>query len=150
MHDPSPRTDRRAVSELTSAVVLVVIVVGIVTAIGSSVLFLENEQSGPQAQFSFDYNEDRQYVLVEHDSGDTFAAGNLSIQGPDDASARWSELASVSESTIIGPDSLPVRVGESGAYGEPVGPEDSLRVVYIDPESGDATVLDTWNGTSGI
>ncbi len=150
MRDSSLRTDRRGVSELASALVLVVIVIALVTAIGSSVLFLDNEQSGPQAQFNFDYNEDRQYVLIEHDGGDTFTAGNLSIQGPDDASARWSELANVEASTTVGPDSLPVRVGESGAYGEPVGSQDSLRVVYIDPESGDATVLDTWNGTSGI
>jgi len=150
MRGSSQRTDRRGVSELASALVLVVIVLALVTAIGSSVLFLENDQSGPQAQFSFDYNDDRQYILIEHDGGDTFAAGNLSVQGPDGTSARWSELAGIPESATVGPDSLPVRVGEASAYGEPVSSQDSLRIVYIDPESGDATVLDTWNGTSGI
>ncbi|QSG05284.1 type IV pilin [Halapricum desulfuricans] len=136
----------RAVSELVSALVLVAITVVIVAAIGASVLFLDESQSGPQGAFEFDYREDSQRLLVTYERGGTFAAGNVSIQGPDDASARWSALAGDDTAATIEPGAL-APVGEGNAYGQPVSPDDSIRVVYIDPEAGTATVLDTWNGT---
>ncbi|QSG09368.1 type IV pilin [Halapricum desulfuricans] len=139
----------RAVSELASTLVLIAIALVIVAALGSSVLFLGEDQAGPQGQFEFDYSEDRQRLLVTYERGGTFAAGNISVQGPDDASARWSALAGDDASATIEPGD-PVLVSEEGAYGRPVGPDDSIRVVYIDPASGTATVLDTWNGTDAV
>ncbi|MCU4717942.1 type IV pilin [Halapricum hydrolyticum] len=145
MRNAGPGPDR-GVSELTSALTLVGIALVIVVAIGSSVLFLGESQSGPEAQFGFDYRDESQRLLVAYEGGDTFTAGNVSIQGPNDASARWSELTGTDPSATI-QQGLPAPVTEGGAYGRPVNPDDSIRVVYINPETGEATVLDTWNGT---
>ena len=129
----------RAVSELTSALALVGVTLLLVAAIGSSVVFLEERDSGPSGQFSFDYRGDSQRLLVTYEGGDAFEAGNVSIQGPNDASARWSELTGAEPSaTIEQSDVAPI--GEGGAYGQSVGSEDSIRVVYIDPKAGSATV----------
>ncbi|MFW6017210.1 MAG: type IV pilin [Halapricum sp.] len=144
---PAGAGSDRAVSELTSALALVGVTLLIVAAIGSSVVFLEERDSGPSGQFGFDYRDDSQRLLVTYEGGDTFEAGNVSIQGPNDASARWSELAGAEPSATIEQGET-VPVGEGGAYGQSVGSEDSIRVVYIGPETGSATVLDQWNGTN--
>jgi hypothetical protein len=144
------QTDSRGISELASVMTLVLIAVVIVAAIGLNVLFLEEEASGPEATFSFNYNDDLNYLTITHDGGDSFAAGNLSIQGPQQAEARWSELNdNMDESSLVEKGDI-VRIGPNNAYGDRVRDGEPIRVVHIDPVSGSVTVLSQWNGTSNF
>jgi hypothetical protein len=148
-------TDSRGISEGTGVAVLVVITVVATASVGMTVTLLSNEDTGAYgAQFTFDYSEDLQQLLIFYDSGDPLRAGSIHISGPAN-DVTWAELEGIEPDTMVEPSNIPTRLSDSNAYGSKVSAEDFVEIRYV-PESGDegesgedseteAVVLATWN-----
>jgi flagellin-like protein len=74
-------TDDSAVSPVIGVILMVAITVILAAVIGSFVLNLGGslQQSAPQANFDFDYNESGTNVTITHTSGDTIDPARLSV-----------------------------------------------------------------------
>ncbi len=61
--------------------------------VGLNVLVIEDDDSGgPQANFSYDYVEDNELLIVTHARGDEFEAGNVEFEGPS-RTVTWAQVA---------------------------------------------------------
>ncbi|PSQ06251.1 hypothetical protein BRC95_06035 [Halobacteriales archaeon QS_5_68_33] len=94
-------------------------------------------------RISFQHIEGSSVLIVTHDRGSEFDAGNLTLRSGD-GSARWHELAGSGETTPVGPGDT-VQLSTDNAYGACVNSGDRIRVVYA-PPAGNETVLETWDG----
>jgi len=98
-----------------------------------------------RANFTYDYVEDSEALLVTHAEGDPIPAGQLEFEG-ESSKATWAELSGRNASSTVEPGDV-VQLSEGSAYGEPIGPRDTVTVYYND--SGNRTQLDEWRGGSG-
>ncbi|MFB6146077.1 MAG: type IV pilin N-terminal domain-containing protein [Halobacteriaceae archaeon] len=136
--------DGRGVSEFTGVAVLIGMTVLATASVGVFVLVADTEaDSGPQANFSYQYISESSVLLVTHDRGDEFTARNLTLRSGD-GQARWHELAGSLPNATVGPGDT-VQLSSSNAYGSNVNTGDRIQVVYA-PPSGNETVLSTWKG----
>jgi hypothetical protein len=111
--------------------------------VGVSVLFLDGSDSdGIEANFSFNYQSQGEFLLVTHESGSDLQSGRLRIVGPS-SNVTWAELASWNESRDVTTGDL-VQLSESSAYGSRVGSRDNIKVVYV-YQNDSTKVLDEWN-----
>lgn len=140
--------DTVGMSESIGVAVLLVLTITVTGVVGLNVLVLsEEEDTGPTANFSYDYVESSEILLITHEKGDEFEAGNLEIEGPT-STATWAELAGRDADELVGPGDI-AQIGEDNAYGSSIGSRDTIRVYYN--ESGNRTQLSEWNGaTSGL
>ena len=139
-------SDQRAVSEGAGVAVLVLFTVVVTASVGVNVLFLDNESEGVQANFTFEYRGDGGYLTVTHSAGDELNSSKLYFEGPD-TNATWTEVAGKNSSVTVTQGDI-VRLSDGNAYGRRVSSSDTIEVVYI--ADGNRTVLDTWNGGSGL
>jgi len=139
----------RGISEGTGVAVLVVITVVATASVGMTVTLLSEEDTGAYgAQFTLDYSEDLQQLLIFYDSGDPLRAGSIHISGPDN-DVTWAELEDMNPDEMVEPSNIPARLSEGNAYGSKVSGSDFVEIRYV-PESGDdgeteEVVLTTWN-----
>lgn len=149
-------TDSRGLSEGTGVAVLVVITVVATASVGMTATLLSDEDTGAYgAQFTFDYSDDLQQLLIFYDSGDPLRAGSIHISGPDN-DVTWAELKEMDPNAMVEPSNIPARLSDANAYGSKVGESDFVEIRYI-PESGgedgedgedgetEEVVLATWN-----
>ena len=78
-------TDDSAVSPVIGVILMVAITVILAAVIGSFVLNLGGslQQSAPQANFEFDYDQDDTTVNITHTSGDSVENSSISISQSD-------------------------------------------------------------------
>ena len=137
----------RGISEGAGVAVLVLFTVLVTASVGINVLFLDGDDGGIQANFSFEYREDGGYLTVTHAKGDDLNSSRLYFEGPD-ANATWTALAGQNESVTITKGDI-VRLSDGNAYGKRISTGDTIDVVYV--TNGNRTVLDSWSGEdSGI
>jgi len=135
----------RGVSEFTGVAILVAITLLVTGSVGLFVLVDPgSENPGANANFTFEYLDSASVLIVTHDRGDNFTAGNLTVRG-DGGSALWSDLANSPANRTVSPGAT-VQLSRRNAYGSPVSAGSRVAVVHT-PPSGNETVLDNWNGT---
>lgn len=134
----------RLVSETAGVATLVLFTVIVTASVGIGVLFVDQEDDGPTADFAFEYESDASRLTVTHSSGQAFAAGDLVFEGPNN-NVTWAEAASWNDSREVSQGDI-VRLSRKNDYDDRVRSEDVINVVYV-PGNGNRTQLDTWNGT---
>jgi hypothetical protein len=125
----------RAVSETAGVAVLILMTVSVTLAVGLGVI-LAGDSGSPEAEFSFEQIGER--VLITHDGGDEFPAGELVLRGPD-GELTWAANAELEPSTAVGPGDA-TQIGPPSPYGNPIRPGNYIQVVY-DSGEGNQTVL---------
>ena len=139
--------DERAVSEASGAAILVVMTVLVTASVGLNVLILseQDDTAGPNAEFTFEYFGDASALLVTHNQGDSFEAGNLLLESSR-SQATWAAVAGMNDTQQVEPGAT-VQLSAGGEFGSRVAPEDTVTVYYV---AANATKirLDSWNGTS--
>lgn len=76
-------TEEDAVSPVIGVILMVAVTVILAAVIGAFVLNIgETEESPPQNQFTWDFNDPRQEVTVSHGGGVVLDATRLSLSGP--------------------------------------------------------------------
>jgi hypothetical protein len=132
----------RGVSEFAGVAILIGVTVLVTASVGVCVLVAEERTTGPPgANFSYEYIDQSSVLLVTHERGDTFDAGNLTIRSGS-TEVTWTTLAGSNETAPVGPGST-VQLSSSNASGENVNQGDNVRVVYT-PGTGNETVLSRW------
>lgn len=134
----------RGVTEFAGVAILVAVTVLATASVGIYVLAVDEDAGGPpQANFSYQYIDGSSVLIITHDRGDTFAAGNLTVRSSR-TEAPWEALAGTNETAPIGPGAT-VQISSNNAYGQAVRGGDNVRIVY-DPDQGNETVLSRWTG----
>jgi len=135
--------DTTAMSESIGIGILVGMTVIVTAVVGLNVLVVDEDAGGPpQANFTYDYIDQNELLLVTHSQGDQLAAGNIEFRGPGE-NVTWAQLANRNESAMVGPGDL-VQLGQENAYNRRVSGGDTIRIYYND--SGNRTQLDQWSG----
>ncbi|WP_459193909.1 type IV pilin N-terminal domain-containing protein [Halosimplex sp. J119] len=133
----------RAISEFTGVAILIAVTLLVTGSVGLFVLVDPGEDDpGPNANFSFEYIDQSSVLFVEHERGDTFTAGNLTIRSGETA-VGWATLANTENSTVIGPGDQ-VQLSDRNAFGRRVSTRDDVSVYYA-PPAGNETLLDSWD-----
>ncbi|WP_135363364.1 type IV pilin N-terminal domain-containing protein [Halosimplex halophilum] len=133
----------RGVSEFAGVAILVGITLLVTGSVGLYVLAdPASEAAGPNANFTFEHIDSASVLIVTHDRGDNFTAGNLTVRSGE-AAVTWSQLANSSANETVSPGAT-VQLSRRNAYGRPVGASDRIAVVYTPPARNE-TVLDRWN-----
>jgi len=148
--------DDDAVSPVIGVILMVAITVILAAVIATFVLGLGEQVSstGPQAQFTFDYNEDpddtdvdlvgtvdsgEAKLTITHAGGDTITASQLSVSGSDaDGNGDWNEGDSEygANSEISAGDSLSIAI-ES---------DDTISVTWTSENGQSSSTLRQWSG----
>jgi len=141
--------DERGISEMTAVVTLVGIAFILVAGVGISAFLFVGDTSGPpQANFTYTFNEQGGFLIIEHDRGDEFRSGDLYISGSNN-NVTWAALAESNESALVTPgDTVPV--SEQNAYGDRIRSSSRLEIIYHNATLNQSTVLSRWNGDTGI
>lgn len=140
-----PNQTDRAVSELTSALAILVLAVLVIAVVGANVFLAPSENQGPEATFSYQHFEDQRILLITYDSGEAIPAGRLEFAGHG-STASWAALNErMNESTPVTPGDA-VQIGPQGAFGTAIPPDGSVTVNWVN-ETGTRVSIDAWNGT---
>ncbi|WP_136687975.1 type IV pilin [Halorhabdus amylolytica] len=138
-------TDERGVSEMTAVATLVGLAVVLVLGIGINVFLFAPDAGGePEAEFTFRHIEQTSALIITHEDGDSIPSGDLYVEG-EDKSASWTALAGWEDVQPVEPGDV-VQVGEGGAYGAPVGPNDRVSVIWRNESVNGSATLAQWNG----
>ena len=138
------RPDDRAVSEFAGVAILIAITLLVTSSVGLYVLLEDSSYGeGPDANFTYDYVDESSVLIVTHDRGESFTAGNLTVRSGE-TSVTWSQLAGVENETLIEPGAT-VQLSRRNAFGREVSPASRVVVLYA-PPAGNETALDTWEG----
>jgi len=128
-------------SETIGVAVLLVMTVLVTGVVGLNVLVVDEDAGGaPQANFTYDYVESNELLIVTHSRGDSLEAGNIEFEGPSET-ATWAELANRNESEMVGPGDI-AQLGAENAYGQRVSRRDTITIYHN--ASGNRTRLDQW------
>ncbi|MDG5777735.1 type IV pilin [Haloarculaceae archaeon H-GB2-1] len=141
-------TDDAAVSEASAVLVLVVFTVLITASVGVNVFFAAEEEEDPSAtptaNFSYEHIPSGSVLLITHDRGDEFRAGNLTVSGPAGQNVTWATLAASEANETVGPGDT-VQLSRANAWGEAVAEGDRVRIYYVGP-NGTRTQISNWTG----
>ena len=134
--------DERAVSESIGVAILIGMTIVVTASVGVSVLFVEEEDDGPEAEFSFDHRSNTGSMLVVHEQGDSFPAGSLVVESGANR-VTWAEIANSDANETIGPGQA-IQLSGNSAWGERVT-QGSTVEIYHAPGDGNRTLLDAWD-----
>ncbi|RLN01371.1 type IV pilin [Haloarcula sp. Atlit-7R] len=138
-------TDTVGMTEGIGVAVLVGMTLLVTAIVGLNVLVIEDDDGGgPQANFSYDYVADSGALIVTHERGDEFEAGNVEFEGPD-ARVTWAEVAGREPAAAVVPGDI-VQLSNGSAYGQRVRGQDTIRIYHN--ASGNRTQLDQWDGAN--
>jgi hypothetical protein len=138
-------TDTVGMTEGIGVAVLVGLTLLVTAIVGLNVLVIEDDDSGgPQANFSYDYVDDNELLIVTHERGDEFEAGNIEFEGPS-KTVTWAKLANREPDAMIGPGDI-AQLSSGNAYQRRVGARDTITIYHN--ASGNRTQLDQWNGAN--
>lgn len=140
--------DRRAVSPVIGVILMVAVTVMLAAIIGTFVFGLaaKQQQTPPQATFTFDYDTtggaaapdfgNDGTLTITHDGGDTVPASELVVRD-----TRGNESAG-DEPELWGPGD----VAASSTADLSTESDDTIRVVWESPDSGNSATLGEWRG----
>mgnify|MGYP000090654278 FL=1 len=138
-------TDTVGMTEGIGVGVLVGLTILVTAIVGLNVLVIEDDDGGgPQANFSYDYVADNELLIVTHERGDEFQAGNVEFEGPS-KTVTWAELASREPDSTVGPGDI-AQLSSGNAYSRRVSARDTITIYHN--ASGNRTQLDQWNGAN--
>jgi hypothetical protein len=138
-------TDTVGMTEGIGVAVLIGLTLLVTAVVGLNVLVIEDDDGGgPQANYSYDYISDNQVLIVTHERGDEFKAGNVDIQGPDNR-VTWAEVAGRDSEATVGPGDV-VQLSSGSAYQQQVRAQDTITIYHN--TSGNRTQLDQWDGAN--
>ena len=138
-------TDTVGMTEGIGVGVLVGLTILVTAIVGLNVLVIEDDDGGgPQANFSYDYVADNELLIVTHERGDEFEAGNVEFEGPS-KTVTWAELASREPDSTVGPGDI-AQLSSGNAYSRRVSARDTITIYHN--ASGNRTQLDQWNGAN--
>jgi len=135
--------DDRAVSPVIGVILMVAITVILAAVIGTFVLGLGDQvqSTTPQASFGFETENDKQNVVITHESGDSITITDLTISATDtitnssETTVPWADVDSSSaDDSVSAGDSA--NIGHSSGWGG-----ETIRVVYNNPESDSSSTL---------
>ncbi|MFY4811993.1 type IV pilin [Haloarcula sp. AONF1] len=139
------RTETVGMSETIGVAVLVGLTLLVTAMVGLNVLVIEDDDGGgPQANFSYDYVEDNELLIVTHARGDEFEAGNVEFEGPS-RTVTWAQVANREPDAMIGPGDI-AQLSSGNAYQRRVGARDTITIYHN--ASGNRTQLDQWDGAN--
>ena len=144
-------SDDRGVSEMMAIVTLVGLAVLLVLGIGISVfLFAPDSGSEPEAEFSFRHVSEASALIITYEDGDPIPSDDLYVEGEgEDGNATWTALSGWEEPRAVEPGAI-VQASEGGAFGEPVGSNDRISVVWRNGTMNQTATLGEWNSDSGL
>jgi len=147
--------EERAVSPVIGVILMVAITVILAAVIGTFVLGLGDQiqSTTPQVSFGFDTAESTHEVTVTHESGDSIAAGDLSLSagsqyfitsedGDPTTSKDWSTATTLSSDDKVSAGNtvtLEARTEADDADEEFAG--ETIRVIYDNPDSDSSSTL---------
>jgi len=138
-------TDTVGMTEGIGVAVLVGLTLLVTAIVGLNVLVIEDDDGGgPQANFSYDYVEDNELLIVTHERGDEFEAGNVEFEGPS-KTVTWAQVANREPDATIGPGDI-AQLSSGNAYARRVSARDTITIYHN--ASGNRTQLDQWNGAN--
>ena len=138
-------TDTVGMTEGIGVAVLVGLTLLVTAIVGLNVLVIEDDDGGgPQANFSYDYVEDNELLIVTHERGDEFEAGNVEFEGPS-KTVTWAQVANREPDAMIGPGDI-AQLSSGNAYERRVSPRDTITIYHN--TSGNRTQLDQWDGAN--
>lgn len=136
--------DDRGTSESAGVAVLVLFTIIVTASVGVGVLFVDQDDS-VNAEFSYDYFEERTALLITYESGQSFRASNVVVDGPG-PNMTWNEIGPLNASSTLEPGAY-VQLARSNDYGHAIREYDTVRLVRTG--EGNATLLSQWNSSSG-
>jgi len=142
--------DDRAVSPVIGVILMVAITVILAAVIGTFVLGLGDQvqSTTPQASFGFDTEDNKHYVTITHESGDTIDAANLQIKattGFNVTDDRSTEHDSITWAEATGDEDVSAgtleKIGgyEGGSSSSFAG--ETVRVVFSNPDADSSSTL---------
>lgn len=138
--DPAESNTERAVSPVIGVILMVAITVILAAVIGAFVIGLGDQvqETAPNAQFTFDYDEGNNgEVTITHDGGQSIEVNGdeLLVVGPD-GSEYGNENWNFAGDSISAGDSITVGESEIGSVSE----GETIRVVWRGSEGTSATL----------
>jgi len=138
-------TDTVGMTEGIGVAVLVGLTLLVTAIVGLNVLVIEDDDGGgPQANFSYDYVDDNELLIVTHERGDEFEAGNVEFEGPS-KTVTWAQVANREPDAMIGPGDV-AQLSSANAYQRRIGARDTITIYHN--TSGNRTQLDQWDGAN--
>ncbi len=137
--------DDRAVSPVIGVILMVAITVILAAVIGTFVLGLGDQvqQTTPQASFGFDTTDNKQFVEITHETGDTIEANNVEITTTlsswNNTTDSYSE-AQTWETVTTDSEVSAGKTARIGSDGSGFGGE-TVRVIYSNPDSDSSSTL---------
>ena len=130
-------------SESIGIALLVGMTVVVTAVVGLNVLVVDEDAGqGPQANFTYDYVDENELLLVTHSRGDELEAGRIEFRGPGE-NVTWAQLAGRTETAMVGPGDI-AQLSEENEYNRRVSSGDTITIYYN--RSGNRTQLDQWDG----
>ena len=137
-------SDTAGMSESIGVAALIGLTLLVTAIVGLNVLVIDDDTGGPQANFTYDYVSQNELLIVTHQRGDEFQAGDLELEGPA-ATVTWAELANREPDAMVGPGDL-AQLSSGNAYARRVSARDTITIYHN--ASGNRTQLDQWNGAN--
>lgn len=134
-------TDDRGLSETVSVAILIGFTILVTASVGLNVLVVGEQQTGPpSANFTYDYVQESQVLLVTHSRGDELEAGNVHFVGAD-RDVTWATLAGTNNTTTVGPGDL-VQLSERNPFQRRIATSTQIEILY--EYEGNRTQLSEW------
>ncbi len=137
----------RGVSETLGVAVLIGITVLVTGAVGVGV-FIDTVADDDSVEFTFDYAEQLDQLVIVYQDDDDFAANEIYVEGPA-GNFTWAELTEMEDETASILEDDTVFLNDVGPYGADVGEDDHFTITYA-PEDGESRVLAEWGDDEDV
>jgi len=99
--------------------------------------------TAPRAEFTFDYADDNQLLLVTHSGGDSLPPGEIIVTGPGET-VTWAELTDRDATEQVDQGDI-AQLGAGNAYDRPVASDDAITLYYTGGDEREQ--LAQWRGS---
>ncbi len=131
----------RGVSETLGVAVLIGITLLVTGAVGLGV-FIDTIADDDSVEFTFDYAEELDQLVIVYQDDDDFAANEVYVEGPA-GNFTWAELTEMEDETASIVDDDTVFLNDVGPYGADVEEDDHVTITYS-PADGESRLLAEW------
>lgn len=134
---------RRAVTVNDAIAVGTLLVLSLVLSagLGASIVFLEDERTGPpSANFTYQHFSTNSMLIVTHNEGDAIQASQLVVES-DETKATWATIADANNSSKVAPGDS-ISLSENSPFGKDITTDDSVTIEWTD--GNQTKVLSRW------
>lgn len=133
--------DTRGISESAGVAILVGITILVTASVGLNVLVVGEEDTGPPtANFTYEYVDTSNALLVTYPREDELKAGKLYFSGADQEKT-WATLAKTNETATVEPGDI-VQLSERNPFGKRITTSTRIEIRY--EYRGNRTKIDEW------